>query len=431
MKILLIITPFHPSQTPNTLRWIPIVEYFESKGIETTILTTKNRSSSNKKVNIQSQVYEAGYNTLLDWLYFTLRLKKRRQLPNNNHGVSDPNLFSKLTEWIIDKTWRKYYWPDGSQLFLKPGLQKAQEIIKTDSKITHVISVGLPFTCHLIASKLKEIYPHLHWHQDIEDPFNYSEDFWVNNFSKYRQKNIEAERKAFELSDSISVTNPVAQSIYKRLFLDCAHKQSVIYPMFSDFNLSKTIDLDSDKIHIAYFGTFYENVRSPEPLLTLLDRLKKDNKEQFKKVHIHFFGQQNRFSIPIFNSFDSLKDHITLHGLKERDYCMSAMKKMDFLINVGNTTDYHLPSKVVDFLYFNKPLINILSSRNDAAIPLLRDKLETCDLFINENDEGQLAKKLLSFITMNRATRESSEENISNYTTEVIAEKYLKAMQAV
>ncbi|MDA8693518.1 hypothetical protein N9L92_05585 [Saprospiraceae bacterium] len=431
MKILLIITPYHPSQTPNTLRWIPIIEYYESKGIETTVLTTKNRGSHNSKRTLSSKVYEAGYNTLLDWFYFTLNIKRRRHLPSGSNNLSKPSFFSKMMEWFIDKTWRKTYWPDGSQLFYKPGLKKAQEITKNDDQITHVISVGLPFTCHLIAGKLKEAFPYLHWHQDIEDPFSYSEEFWVNNFNRYRKKNIEAERKAFELSDSISVTNPRAKSIYDDLFPEQAYKQSVIYPMSSEFKAAKTIELDSDKINIAYFGSFYEKVRSPEPLLKLLERLRKDNLREFKKLHFHFFGQQNRFSLPIFKSYESLKDQITLHGLKDRDYSMSAMSKMDFLINIGNTTDYHLPSKVVDFLYHNKPVINILSIKNDAAIPLFEDKIETCNLLVNENDEGQLSEKLLLFINKKRRPSESSDKNISDYTTEVIAEQYLKAMQAV
>ena len=431
MKILLIITPFYPSQTPNTLRWIPIIEYFESKEIETTVLTTKNRGS-NHNLTLSSEVHEAGYNTLLDWLYFTLKVKRRRNLPSSDSEFSEPSFFSKLTQWFIDKTWRKTYWPDGSQLFYRPGLKKAKQII-SDKKITHVISVGLPFTCHLIASTLKEVYPYLHWHQDIEDPFSYSEEFWVNNFDRYRQKNIEAERKAFELSDSISVTNPRAKSKYELLFPKYAHKLCVIYPMFAKTKSTSKIDLDlaSDKIHIAYFGSFYERVRSPEPLLSLLERIQKINAEEFHKFHFHFFGQQNRFSLPIFKFFESLQGQITLHGLKDRDYCIAAMSEVDFLINIGNITDYHLPSKVVDFLYCNKPLINVISSKDDATIPLLAGKIETCKLFINEKDGVFLAEKLWSFINRKRIATLPSVDNISNYNTEIIAEKYLETMQTV
>ncbi len=431
MKILLIITPFFPSQTPNTLRWIPIIKYFSQQGIETAILTTKNRSSEKNEDLKEFEIHHAGYNTLLDWLYFTFRIKKRRQLPNNKSKVKQPKSGNKFLQKIIDLTWRRYYWPDGSMLFLKPGILKAGKIIRNDNSITHVISVGLPFTCHLIAAQLREKYPHIYWHQDIEDPFSYSEEFWVNNFKKYRQNNIDAEKRAFQLSDSISVTNERAKHKYQELFRDYAQKLSVIHPLFSEYDDSKNIvlKLDSDKIHIGYFGSFYENVRSPRPLLHFLDYIRKQNPEKLRKYHFHFFGQQNRFSLPIFEFYSDLKANITLHGLYDRDLSISAMKQMDVLLNVGNSTDYHLPSKAVDYLYMNKPLINITSIAEDATMSFLDGRVDVCNLHLKDNDYELLSIKMHTFLSSRMKSSEVSKEKVTPYTTTVIGQEYLKAMK--
>jgi hypothetical protein len=413
------------------MRWIPIIKYYAQMGIETTVLTTKNRLSEINESLESTKVHYAGYNTLLDWLYFTFRIKKRRQVALNNSEVSRPKSGNKFFQRIIDLTWRKYYWPDGSMLFLKPGIIKAGKILGQDKSITHVISVGLPFTCHLIAAQLKEKYPNLHWHQDIEDPFSYSEEFWVNNFSKYRQNNIDAEQRAFQLSDSISVTNERAKTKYENLFNISGHKLSVIYPLFGEYDNTKILqlELDSNKIHIGYFGSFYENVRSPRPLLAFLDFIKKQRPGDFKKYHFHFFGQQNRFSMPIFDEYSGLKRNITLHGLYDRDLSISAMKQMDVLLNVGNTTDYHLPSKAVDYLYINKPLINITSIAEDATSLFLDGRVEECNLLLQENDYAELSRTMLAFTSNREVSSELSKEKISPYTTEAITEKYLKAMQ--
>ncbi|MBK9744729.1 MAG: hypothetical protein IPO94_18110 [Saprospiraceae bacterium] len=40
---------------------------------------------------------------------------------------------------------------------------------------------------------------------------------------------------------------------------------------------------------------------------------------------------------------------------------------MDALINVGNTTTYHLPSKIVDYLGANKPIVNLISNDDDSV----------------------------------------------------------------
>ena len=431
MKILLIITPFHPSQTPNTMRWIPIIKYYVEQGIETTVLTTKNRSIGGKNDLKDFQVYKVGYNTLLDWFYFTFKIKKRRQIPKRNSGVDRPKSGNKLLQKFIDITWRKFYWPDGSMLFLQSGIKEAIKIVSNDKDITHIVSVGLPFTCHLIASQLKENNPHLYWHQDIEDPFSYSEEFWVNNFKKYQQNNIDAERKVFELSDSISVTNNRAKQKYEALFQESAHKLSVIHPMFSDYENNRTLDLvlDNDKMHIGYFGSFYEKVRSPEPLLEFLDYIREHDIDKLQKYHFHFFGQQSRFSIPIFDTYPELKPYISLHGFYDRDISISAMTQMNVLLNVGNSTDYHLPSKVVDYLYMNKPLINIKSIDRDATALFLDDRIDICNLLLQEDNYKALSETMFAFIDNAKMNTEVSEGNISAYTTEVIGQKYLQAMQ--
>jgi len=431
LKILLIITPFHPSQTPNTMRWIPIMKYYAKQGIETTVLTTKNRSIGSKNDLKDYQVYNVGYNTLLDWFYFTFKIKKRRQIPNRNSGVDRPKSGNKLLQKFIDLTWRKFYWPDGSMLFYQPGIKEAIKIVSYDKDITHIVSVGLPFTCHLIASQLKEKYPHLYWHQDIEDPFSYSEEFWVNNFKKYQQNNTDAERKVFELSDSISVTNSRAKQKYETLFHESAHKLSVIHPMFSDYenNISLDLALDNDKIHIGYFGSFYEKVRSPEPLLDFLDYVREHDIDKIEQWHFHFFGQQSRFSIPIFEAYAELKPYIRLHGFYDRDISISAMRQMNVLLNVGNSTDYHLPSKVVDYLYINKPLINIKSIDTDATALFLDNRVDICNLLLQEDNYKALSKTFFAFIDNAKMNTEVSESNIAAYTTEVIGQKYLQAMQ--
>jgi len=432
LKLLLIITPFCPSQTPNTLRWESLVNYYADMGIPVTVLTTKNRQKEQKNQNLKYSKKELGYNTLLDWLYFKTGKKQRRNLPGQ-HSISPKSKWSqKLIEKIIDLTWRARYWPDGSQLFLKPGIQGAHNIVK-EQGITHVISVGLPFTCHLIALRLKESFPHLHWHQDIEDPFSYSEEFWVNNFKKYKNQNLEIERKAFAYSDSISVTNAEAGKRYEKLFRDNAHKLRVIPPMFSEYAIinGKAIELNRKTINIGFFGSFYETVRSPQRFLEFINKLKSSHEDFMNDISLHFIGQQNRFSIPIFESFSSLKKHIKLHGFLNRNYTIAAMKQMDFILNFGNITDYHLPSKLPDYLYINKPIINIMSIVNDASAIFLKDYPDLCNLLLTVDREEVLIKKFIDFIQKERKPTQPRLENVSQYKTQEIADQYLKSMQII
>ena len=231
LNILVIISQYHPAQTPNTLRWTPLIEELILRGHHVSILTTKRRGWPDKDERSDVTTYRAGYNTLLDRLYDLLNKKARRN-ETGTRGASGGGILSGLIQRLVDKTWRKTYWPDGSKLFLKPGLKMGRDIIR-DEKIDRVISVGLPFTAHLIGQGLKAAEPKLHWHMDIQDPFCYSKEFWVNNFDKYADKNVSAERSAFVTCDSASVTNPVAREKYMELFPEQAHKLSVVPPLFA------------------------------------------------------------------------------------------------------------------------------------------------------------------------------------------------------
>lgn len=430
MKLLIIITPFSPFQTPNTLRWISLIEYFQTKGIEISVLTTELKSKIHfEKENQDHKIYRAGYNTLLDWVQDKLSFNKRRGIPGENQPLQTSTTKYPVIEKLIDLTWRKNYWPDGSQLFLKPGIKKGTEII-TEQDITHVISVGLPFTCHWIAYHLKEKFPRIHWHQDIEDPFSYSDVFWVNNFKKYKQKNILAESKAFQLSDSISVTNHRAMKKYQNLFPDSSHKLSVIHPLFSDKKQKDFagLDIDKKKLHLGYFGTFYTDIRSPEPFLNMLLLINESYPEKLSNLHFHFFGLQNKFSSPIFEKFNNLKSSFKLYGLYDRDSSMDAMRKMDFLLNFGNSTDYHLPSKVVDYLYSNKPIVNVHSIKNDSSKEFFKDHKDILNLNTTDDQLVKLANSFIEFVTKERETAHPDISKVEAYNAKNIGNQYLDKM---
>jgi len=430
LKLLIIITPFIPYQTPNTIRWTSLIDYFLTKEIEISVLTTKISADLVPRTdNKNYKIYRAGYNTLLDWTQDKFSTQTKRGLPKESEKPVIPKGYNSFVERIVDFTWRKNYWPDGSKLFFKKGIKKGTEIITSDG-ITHILSVGLPFTCHWIAYHLKENFPNLHWHQDIEDPFSYSDAFWVNNFKKYKEKNIDAERKAFHLSDSISVTNERAMEKYKEMFSDSAHKLSVIYPIFSEYNQKSISDLiiNNEKLHFGYFGSFYTGVRSPEPFLEVLRYILKHNKETFDKFHFHFFGLQNKYSFPIFEKFDRLSDHISLHGFYDRDRSMYAMKQMDVLLNFGNSTDYHLPSKVVDYLYCNKPIVNIHSIENDSSKKFFSNYSDILNLNTESNSVGHLSKSFLEFVSKQRKSKSPDVSKVEAYLKYTIGDKYLDQM---
>ena len=411
-----------------------MIEELISRGHRVSILTTKRRGWPDKDVRSEVTIYRAGYNTLLDRLYDVLNRKARRN-ETGTSGTSSGGILSGLIQRLVDKTWRKTYWPDGSKLFLKPGLKVGRDIIR-DEKIDRIISVGLPFTAHLIGQGLKAIKPNMHWHMDIQDPFCYSKEFWVNNFDKYADKNINAERSAFEHCDSASVTNPVAKEKYVELFPEQTHKLTLVPPLFAmpkidEANKDSYYDMQlyAGRTHLTYAGSFYTGVRSIEPFLKFLSYMLDKEPHLIDLFQFHFLGQLDAGTMKLINEYPKVRRWYVLHGFKNRTQTMAALHQTDLVMNFGNSTDYHLPSKVVDYLYLNKPLVNFISTEKDSTKAFFSDKsLSVLNLNLSDSNFETAMASFKSFAHKPKAKPgDESIAGVVDYTPQKLVEAYLSS----
>ena len=367
-NILIILSQYYPAVTPNVFRWETLGVELIKQNNQVTILTSKSTNTQNDYISNGIRVVRVGHNTLLDWWqYQTKKVHKRSEYGNRQ---VKPGNFRLIIEFIIHNTWRKFYWPDGSAIWYFPARKKLKSLCKED-KYDLVISVGLPFTAHLLGKYFKTLNPNGSWIMDIEDPFCFSDVFWVNNFNIYANLNKNAEKSCFKLADGISVTNIRAKEIYSQLFDFAKNKIKVIYPLLHSKteNVSESLtDQNSEFYNLGYFGSFYNKVREPEKLLSFLESIYKNNPEFFQKIKIHIAGQISPAHVLVFNRYrKEILDHIIFYGFMEQQKSQNLMQKMDCLINIGNTTDYHLPSKIVEYLHVKKPIINLMSNRNDSV----------------------------------------------------------------
>jgi hypothetical protein len=80
-----------------------------------------------------------------------------------------------------------------------------------------------------------------------------------------------------------------------------------------------------------------------------------------------------------------------------RKEALIAMHHSDFLINIGNTTFYQLPSKVAEYLASQKPIINFSSIENDSSKKLLVGFQDTLNINSVTDIYSENEQKLLSF----------------------------------
>lgn len=435
MRILILLAQYYPVRNPNVYRWAAIAEYWARQGHEVHVLCTRRAGAPDESLQNGVQVHRAGHATLLDWVYNVLNIKARRG-EINTEKPGKAGLARKILEKIIDYTWRTLYWPDGSCLWYNPGKKRALQLQKRHD-LQAVISVSLPFTANLIAMAMKQQYHHLHWHMDIEDPFSISNEFWVNNFILYHNKNFRAEGIAFQWADSVSVTVASAKSAYEKAFP--AHQLQeqiqVIPPLINISNSLQNYDyqlFEKGKITLAYFGTFYERVRMPGALLEIMTAFFEQFPAWKARVQLHFFGEIPAKAWAVFEQYHDLQSNITFHGLVTRETVADAMQQADFLLNIGNTTNYHLPSKSAEYLTSGKPIINICQHPQDTFADFMKDYPLICNLFTS-TDLMKNANLLHDFIKEYNGKQVSKEiiHHLSTpYTLEAIANAYFQLLSS-
>jgi len=239
-----------------------------------------------------------------------------------------------------------------------------------------VITVSLPFTGHLVGlltfrkfqtfGKLKPF-----WLADIGDPFSFQAKS-PNNAFFYQKKNRRIERKILESADALTVTTEATLRKYSEQFGEkSVEKMFVVPPLITNHKSTNHQSTNHQSTNhqsttppitkIGYFGSLYSPTRTPDAFLDLLTRSFTLRPDLRGRIEVQFYGEV----FPEF--FEKLKAEpcIRLHGLCSREAVWAAMQEMDVLLNIGNTTDFQLPSKAVDYLAAGKPVFNLSYVEND------------------------------------------------------------------
>ncbi len=427
MRLLIVLAQYHPALNPNVYRWSAIARQWIAQGHEVEVLCTRRSGLPDESVLDGVRVHRAGENSLLDWAYNFLSITRRRGEAGGDHPARHGRL-RKWLEKVVDVTWRSIYWPDGRCLWYFPGKRKALQLL-AERDFDGMISVGAPFTAHLIGLACKRAAPDLVWLTDIEDPFAFVEEYFINNRALYRRLNFRMEKRVLERADAIAVTVDTAKAAYAHHFPSVADKITVVPPLYDPEVKASTAfaGFDPARLHLCYLGAFYAPIRTPDAALALLDLLLERHSQFRDRLVIHFFGEIEYAVKAAFEQYPHLSQHLQLHGLVTRETVAAVVQQTDFLLNIGNTTFYNLPSKSADYLACGKPIVHVSASSPDTFLAFMAGHPM---LFSEHADriDAASADRLAQFLTTFQGCQveaEVSERLIKPYRVEVVAAGYL------
>lgn len=298
------------------------------------------------------------YGEVINWTVVTSNLAKQKK--------NDPiweRFFAnyQFTEKITTKgqTWF-------NELAQKTWGENAYELV-ADREVDYIYSRSMWAGSHVAAFLYKKEHPEVKWIAEFSDPLFMGTDNQPRPSSKKYENELaylntfwkDLENAVFENADRIIFTNGNQLAYMLKCNppkdMDTVKTKSLVWnhPIVSEVYakiFESNIVLDSDKINIAYFGTFYKN-RNVGVMLELL---------QNPEIHLHLFT----------NITDELKelnkkyDNLFLHAMVPQLEFLNLAHKMDYCflndIEFEGEINPYLPSKVADYLAADVPIIALV-----------------------------------------------------------------------
>jgi hypothetical protein len=376
MKILVLSAWYAPFIHPRAHRWTVLAEYWAAAGHEVTVLTANVRGQPKESQSSGVRVLRCGYDALKEAVYALFP-----KMPARGRTGQKPQRISRLQRGlnaIYRHVWKNLYFPDDACIWYFPARKKLRALLENES-FDVLISVSLPFSAHLVAQHtLQTLKNPPRWVADIGDPFSL-QAVSPNNRRLYGALNRRLERSVLTGADAVCVTHPSTLQLYADTWGSAAtRRMQVIPPLWQAGPAPAEACRPSGRIKIGYFGALYAPVRTPDAFLCLLKTIRKLRPDRLEDLEIHFYGE-------IFPEFyDRLAEEpvIRLHGLQTREAVRQAMHEMDILLNIGNASDFQLPSKAVDYLGAGKPILHLSYVERDPFSAFFVGQLPASLFFI-------------------------------------------------
>lgn len=429
MRILIITHSYPPAKNPRAFRWGTITDKLVKSGHVVDVVTSVSGAVSDDLTREGLSVYRCGI-SIRD------AILKKATIQNNGKGAIPSS--KGILKRIYDLTWKRVCWPDYAGPWVLPAYLKVKSLLK-NNKYDGIISVSLPFSGHLVGLLGKLSSPGIPWLADSGDPFCFFDAYPLNNHFLYSRLNYAVERRVFNAATVLTVTTEGTKRKYAEIFPGSLDKITVIPPLLSETPYDHGSDLfsGSEAIRWVFVGTLYKKIRNPEFLLSIFSAL---SRLPGRKLELHFLGPINDCQDCFSPYTGIIGKQIFLHGLLDKSAAATAMRQADYLVNIGNSTPYQLPSKVVEYVWAEKPVLNFVDIPDDssaeffaphpAVITLLRDKgtLEqhsrAVEEFMSKSAEGFDKAGLQSWLSDFSAEKISAEyiSNLANPSRRVDVE---------
>lgn len=353
MRLMIVTWLYEPHATPRAIRWKTVARELVRLGCEVDIVTSRGPGESEFEIVGGVGVHRCGGSTAARASAFA-----------KDKGSAHP--VASLLKRVHRSTWKRLYWPDKACLWARPATRTAERLL-AQRRYDGLITVSLPFTAHVVGDRLKRKHPDLPWLVDVGDPFSCQDESAPNNVKLHGRRNREWESRVFQHADKISITNAAMEQVYGEIFPAIRDKYVVIPPVLGA-DVPKPVfgERKTAPKRLLFLGTLYRNIRNPRYLLEAFEQL-----PSFCELHI--IGDVHDCGDLVDVAQKRIGNRLTVTGSQPRAEAMKSLADSDFLVNIGNTTPFQLPSKLAEYAAMGKHIVNISSCDRDSSTLFLED----------------------------------------------------------
>lgn len=424
-KILVISYDFFPDNSPNTYRWLNVLKKWNERGVEIHVLSFHKTNFTGYEEFEGIKIYRTGESLFEKFKNKIFNLSEKENLiPDiQNQKIVKERFVRK----IYNLTWKKLYFPDFAFLWQSSAFNKACEIIQKEN-ITDLITISWPFSDHVVGLKLKKKFVNINWIADTIDPFYLSKA--VNNNSLYNSLNYKYEKKVLSSADVVTVLTDKLKDKYSELYPFIKDKIVVNHNIFVPYDIIQTADtVDNGKTKLVFVGTLTPITRSPLNLLQLFDNLF-NHKNNILDLELHFYGDHKQCA-HIFKKYNYLLEQsVFLHGLVPREQIASILDSATILVNIGNNNEFQEPSKILEYIYLGKPILNVCSIIDDSSLEILSAYDLNYNVFVNDINDVERINDIFKFIRRkNILENENSIKIFQKYLLPEVEKRYFELLK--
>lgn len=343
----------------------------------------------------------------------TYGLKKSRRLKKREKLIADRspfaffyrlyNLVVSELEILLHRDFR--YMPFGyvKGLYYRESKRKHYDAIVT---LSH------PFYIQMFMTKLDK--KKARWTAIMTDP--HADNIGVAERPRERKDNTDQEYALLKKCDVVITQKEIIDSIHYSPLKEYLYKVHVLpLPILRFRDTVSSTKKPDGKIHIVFAGRFYYDARNPEKMLRIFNSMNTD-------IVLDLYSNGCEDIVEKYRS-----DAIISHGMVDNDTLENVYMNADLLLNIGNSTETQVPSKVLEYISWRKPIINLITIDNDTSVSFFEEYSLSITLRINDLEYENVAKSIIEF--SKKHFRETVpldyiREVYKEYTIPVLAKKY-------